>query len=138
MTDELEDVFDLTLRCDIEAPSLVRRALDRVELSESVRDDARLVATELVGNAILHSGATCAHELHVRARLNSTLLEISVHDPGLSDRAPKVRKRGDRSVGGLGLLIVERLSWRWGELGLDGRLVWAQLRVKPPLTLVQS
>jgi anti-sigma regulatory factor (Ser/Thr protein kinase) len=138
MTDEFEDVLDLTVRCDVEAPSLVRRALDRVELSESVRDDARLVATELVGNAILYPGCTSEHELHVRARLNSTLLEISVHDPDLPDNTRKARKRRDRSVGGLGLLIVERLSWRWGVLGFDGRLVWAQLRVRPPLTLVQS
>jgi anti-sigma regulatory factor (Ser/Thr protein kinase) len=94
-----------------------------------LRPEAKLVASELVSNAVWHSGCGQSHEIDVRVRLSSTLIEIAVHDPGLSGQAPQVRENPD--IGGFGLAIVEKLAHRWGAARRDGRLVWAQLSIQP-------
>jgi anti-sigma regulatory factor (Ser/Thr protein kinase) len=104
----------------------VREELDHLEEIESVLPEAKLVASELVSNAVLHSGCTSNQVIEVHGRVGRDLFEISVHDPGLSDETPKVQDDPDTS--GRGLAIVEQLSHRWGmEHPPDGRLVWAQV-----------
>lgn len=135
MSESLTDAFSLVLPCTPYAPATVRQELDKLETIESIRGNAKLVATEIVSNAVRHSGCTPEHQIEVHARLNSDLLEISVHDPGLSTEHPQVRAdRGDLDIGGLGLMIVERLSDRWGTARANGRLVWAQFLIEPRST----
>lgn len=50
------DVVRLSLRCDVRAPRLASEAFDSAGGIVEVRDEARLVATELVSNAVRHSG----------------------------------------------------------------------------------
>jgi anti-sigma regulatory factor (Ser/Thr protein kinase) len=128
MSTATEEVFHLILPCDREAPAKVRAELEKVDAIEPVRDDARLVASEIVSNAVLHSGCTPEHELDVRGRLGEDFFEISVHDPALAEGAPLVRDNPD--IGGLGLRIVERLAAAWGVAKPDGRVVWAQLSLR--------
>jgi anti-sigma regulatory factor (Ser/Thr protein kinase) len=116
----------LAVPCDYDAPRRVRVALDRLEAIDPVRVNAKLVATEIVSNAVRHSGCTPDHLLEVRAHRDADILKISVHDPGLTDQAPRVRE--DPDVGGLGLVIVDRLAHRWGIERPNGRLVWVELR----------
>src|ERR1700691_2250421 len=125
MQEPLIDVVRLDLRCDRSLARLTRAALDGVGGIDAIREDARLVASELTTNAVLHSGCTPAHTIGVRIRLNPSVLELSVHDPGLSRDEPRPQPRGARAVGGLGLVLVERLSLSWGVVHGDGRLVWA-------------
>jgi anti-sigma regulatory factor (Ser/Thr protein kinase) len=128
VSDSFVEVFSLSLACDPRAPREVREALDNVDGIASVRADAKLVATEMVSNAVLHSGGTNEHRIEVRGRTSAELLEISVKDPGLSERTPRVREnRQETDIGGLGLQIVEQLSHRWGVQESGGHLVWAQL-----------
>lgn len=127
---ELADAFSLFLPCDSRAPEKVRRELDKLETIDSVRGNANLVATEMVSNAVRHSGGTPEHQIEIQARLSSKLLEIWVHDPGLSDHRPQVRTdREELDIGGLGLLLVEQLSDRWGTARPDGHVVWAQFLI---------
>jgi serine/threonine-protein kinase RsbW len=130
MPTELASAFRLSLPCDSRAPAVVRRELDKLETIDSVRGNANLVATEMVSNAVRHSGGTPDHQIEIQARLSSKLLEISVHDPGLSEYRPQIRTgRGESDIGGLGLLLVERLSDRWGTARPDGHVVWAQFLI---------
>jgi serine/threonine-protein kinase RsbW len=132
--DSTPPILRLALRCDGRAPALVRRALESAREVAPVLEDARLVASELVNNAVLHSGCAADDIIRVIARLDGALLTISVDDPGVSDQIPLLRPRAGEP-GGLGLWIVEELAHRWGaeyvwgaELPRTHR-VWAELAV---------
>jgi serine/threonine-protein kinase RsbW len=117
----------LAVRCDQSAPETVRAALDEVPGLDSVRDDARLVASELVTNAVLHSKCAPDDLIEFRAQRGQDQLLISVHDPGDSDQTPELKPKADRAEGGLGLRIVQQLARRWGAECPDGHRVWAEL-----------
>jgi len=89
-------------------------------------EDGLLVSNELV-NAVLHSGCTSKDRLEVRVHRGERSLVISVHDPGRTQdaAAPLVTERSE--PGGLGLLLVEQVSLRWGAERPDGYRVWGEL-----------
>jgi anti-sigma regulatory factor (Ser/Thr protein kinase) len=121
------DAFDLVVPCDPSAPGKVRSELEKLEMVEQVRDDAKFVASELVSNVVLHSGSnTPDHVIEVRVRSTPEVLVMSIRDSGLSDPIRQVRDNPDI---GLGLQIVEQLADGWGIEEPDGRLVWAELLV---------
>jgi anti-sigma regulatory factor (Ser/Thr protein kinase) len=122
------DVLHLVLPCDPRAPGRVRDELEKIEAIQSIRMNAKLVASELVSNAVRHSSCSPCDELDVRARLSDDLFEISVRDPGLSEQTPQVQR--EPGIGGLGLAIVERAAERWGSTRPGGRVVWAQLSLR--------
>lgn len=128
MSESTSSILGLSLRCDRRAPRLARRALERVLRTAPILDDARLVATELVNNAVLHSGCAADDIIRVSARMDDGFLIISVHDPGLSTETPSLRHRDGSEPGGLGLRIVEKIAHRWGAERPDGHHVWAALR----------
>ena len=86
-------------------------------------DDAALVLSELVGNAVRHaSGDT----LKLRLRRTGGVLRISVRDG--SPAVPVPRVAPDDAESGRGMLIIEALSLRWGtELVPGGKVVWADV-----------
>jgi anti-sigma regulatory factor (Ser/Thr protein kinase) len=121
------EALRIAVRCDIYAPMFVRRALEEVPELDCVREDALLVASELVSNAVRHSACTPDQWLTVSADCHEERLRISVLDPGLSSRpAEVVHRPPDR--GGLGLRVVEELTERWGtDRSPDGYEVWAEV-----------
>jgi len=88
-----------------------------------VVDDAALVVSELVTNAVTHAQSSC----ELRLRLSGGVLRIEVADAGKGTPDPLAPDAGDEH--GRGLLIVSALSTAWGvQNGLDGRkIVWAEL-----------
>lgn len=85
-------------------------------------DDAELITSELVTNAIEHGGGVV--ELRVAALPHK--VRISVIDA--SPEAPKVTTDRGLQVGGRGLALVEKLATDWGhDVGPDGKEVWAEL-----------
>jgi anti-sigma regulatory factor (Ser/Thr protein kinase) len=88
-------------------------------------DDAELITSELVTNAISHGRPDI--ELRVIAlpdRVRISVLDADVH--ALPQRA------GDRGlqVGGRGLALVEKVAMSWGhEVRDGGKEVWAELPV---------
>lgn len=115
------------VRCDNHAPAVVRRALQELPALDCARDDALLVASELVSNAIRHSDCTESESLTVCAFCEQERLRISVIDPGLSGRPAQVVER-PVETGGLGLKVVQELSERWGaERRPEGYEVWAEV-----------
>jgi anti-sigma regulatory factor (Ser/Thr protein kinase) len=127
MEERVEDLVSLEVPCDPDAPSVVRHALAQKESLGWVLGDIMLVASELVTNAVRHSGCLPEHHLQIRASLRPQRLRISVSDPGLSGASAKVRELSDFSDGGVGLLIVDQLAHRWGAERADGYQVWAEL-----------
>jgi hypothetical protein len=128
----------LTVPCAPTAPAVVREELSHFDEFGWVLGDVMLVASELVNNAVSHSGGMPHHELQVRASRQAERLTISVRDPGLSGSHADPKPRADPQMDGWGLQIVDALSERWGEERGNGYLVWAEISLPgdapaPPL-----
>jgi anti-sigma regulatory factor (Ser/Thr protein kinase) len=115
----------LELRCDSEAPAAVREAIRALDVGW-LAGDAMLVASELVTNAVIHSGCTPSDRLEVGIQVDRDHLLISVRDPGSSGRAARLREDDD-AFGGMGLRVVEQLARHWSSERGDGHRVWAEL-----------
>jgi len=120
-------VLSLDVPCDRAAPGVVRAALGRIDGLGCTLGDALLVASELVTNAVVHSGGSPADLLKVTVTLGREDLLISVRDPGRSGRSARTRPRDDSRPHGWGLRIVEQLASRWGSERQQGYRVWAEL-----------
>jgi anti-sigma regulatory factor (Ser/Thr protein kinase) len=97
---------------------------------QNVREDAKLVVSELFTNAVVHTDSS-----YVTCRMRTTtngLLHLSVADQGRGLPSPRVPETGQTAYGGRGLILVNAVADRWGvddDHGA-GRIVWAVL----PLT----
>jgi anti-sigma regulatory factor (Ser/Thr protein kinase) len=110
------------------APGMARRAIAELDLAAGERDSARLLASELVTNALLHSGAGSTGSIRVTARITGSTLRLSVTDQG--SRRAAVTPRGDPGVdGGFGLLLVDQVAARWGVERGRATTVWCELPV---------
>jgi anti-sigma regulatory factor (Ser/Thr protein kinase) len=122
-----DDLLSLELPCDLRAPVIVRDALAEVHDGGWSLDDGRLVASELVGNAVRHSGCAGQHRLQIKVSRRGARLLISVHDPGVSGQAVHPVEDDRSEPGGWGLRIIGQLSEAWGAERPDGYRVWAEL-----------
>jgi serine/threonine-protein kinase RsbW len=121
------DLLTLNVPCDPGAPAVVRQALADADEFGWLLGDAMLIASELVTNAVLHSGCSAHQTVSVRASLRGDRLLIAVHDPGVSGQVAEPRRSQGSALGGWGLRIVEQLAERWGYERPDGYRVWAEL-----------
>lgn len=99
-----------------ESAGFVRQALEswlgeRGSAPEVVAD-ARLVATELVSNAVRHASPLGNGTMLVRWHQEDTTLALSVCDGG-GTTDPQPVDGAPYDVGGRGLRIVEQLCARW-------------------------
>lgn len=107
----------------IAAAKLKHRGLD------ALIGDALLISSELLTNALLHSGTT---EITLNLAVRGGCLRITVID-GMPGRAER-RKVDDEAETGRGLALVETLAEQsggtWGT-SEDGAATWCSLRVPP-------
>ncbi|WP_432066195.1 ATP-binding protein [Streptomyces sp. C10-9-1] len=111
--------------------SFVSHAVRRLDLPEDVRDTARLVVSELVTNAVLHSGS---HSVTVLVGMGPGRLLITVRDHGRwRDRGGTRHSAGDADAScGRGLDLVRALTERCTVVsGPDGTVVAAEVRLAP-------
>jgi anti-sigma regulatory factor (Ser/Thr protein kinase) len=88
-------------------------------------DDAALLVTELVANAVDHVGGET--HLTLELILSDAWLRIAVVDG--SSVLPVVRKLQQGSARGRGLLLVQAIADRWGTDEHDGgKRVWFEVR----------
>ncbi|MFE1029382.1 ATP-binding protein [Streptomyces sp. NPDC058818] len=99
-------------------------------------DDAVLVITELVSNAVRHavpSAAADAPEVRLGLALDWDHLTLTVSDPG--DNAPVFAPSGISALQehGRGLCIVDALAeeWGWTPRPPAGKTVWVKLSTRP-------
>lgn len=90
----------------------LERWLDHQCVEERVREDARLIVSELVGNAVRHAAPMSHGTVLVRWHLEGRRLVLSVCDGG-AETIPSRVAAGPDSLGGRGLAIVEALSTAW-------------------------
>lgn len=109
--------------------------LRSLRIRDSLVDDAALILSELVGNALRHAGPLPGDTVGVSWRLATdegafgARLEIAVRDGG-STTMPRVSRPSISGLGGRGLGIVQTLAGRWGtEMDATTTTVWAVLDV---------
>ena len=100
-------------------------------------EDAALIVSELVGNALRHGRAMRGGRLTVGWQSSEDGLRIEVTDGGSGQ--PVQRRRDALAAGGRGLEIVAALAQTWGYAVDDARTtVWAQIGVRPVTGALQG
>jgi anti-sigma regulatory factor (Ser/Thr protein kinase) len=124
--------LDLDVHAGSGSLAQVRQALSTLAIPDDVLEDAKVLASELVGNSVKHAGLQVSDVVHVRAEWTGDRLRVAVHDRSRPTTplpvAAAIRPRPG-AESGWGLFIVDRLASRWGtdEAGywfeLDGSRV---------------
>lgn len=127
LDDQARDVLRLRMRCDGRAPQRARRAVGALVAIDPVRDDAILVASELVSNSVMHGGCDPGEEIELVAQLEPDALRLTVIDLGRSGRTPTRRGSEYHGPGGMGLRLVDAVARRWGTEQREGTIVWVEL-----------
>jgi anti-sigma regulatory factor (Ser/Thr protein kinase) len=127
-------LVSLDLPGNATAPGRARDALRDIPELDAIRDDASLVVSELVTNAVKYSGATDGDRITLSVFVDGDRVTIEVHDPARTDLMPQVRNLRGQEVGGLGLRLVSRIARRWDTEFRNGRIVWADLAFGDPAT----
>jgi len=115
------------------APGQIRAAVNELlgdRLGAELLFDIDVLLSELVTNAVRHGGAGGDSTVVVHVALAQDALRVEVCDqgPGFTPpRAPRPHLRG----GGNGLVLLDRLSSRWGVSIDDGTCVWFERNLSP-------
>ncbi|NUS13337.1 MAG: ATP-binding protein [Streptomyces sp.] len=89
-------------------------------------ETVELLVSELVGNAVRHTGA---RSFGLRMRRRRGWIRVEVRDP--SRALPCLLPVRELDVSGRGLFLVDHLSDRWGvDLQPRGKTTWFELRVQ--------
>lgn len=115
------------------ARGFVTQTLGAYAVGAAVVQDAVLIVSELLTNAVLHGSDSAECDVTVKLIAIATSLRIEVHDA--SPLTPVQRPEGEGAENGRGLVIVDGLADRWGwEPTADGKFVWCELAVEPEQT----
>ncbi|MER6471970.1 ATP-binding protein [Streptomyces collinus] len=115
------------------ARRVVRDLLTVWGVAETVRDDAALVLSELVTNALVHAAG---ERVVCRVRHGVDRVRLEIEDQNRGRALPFPRKPGPDDQNGRGLFLVAALSDDWGVTlapGRPARVVWAELPTAPPV-----
>ena len=112
------------------AARCARRAV-REELSDALPGrklaDVELLVSELATNSVRHAGCGESDELAMEADVGPDRVRVRLSDAGdgFDARPPEIPRAG--ATGGYGLVLLERLSDRWGIQRDDGFSVWFEV-----------
>ncbi|MFI6288250.1 ATP-binding protein [Streptomyces sp. NPDC051018] len=94
-------------------------------LSAQIAENAVLLVSELVGNAVRHTGARV---FGLRMTRRPGWIRVEVRDP--SRGLPCLLPVQPMDISGRGLFLVDKLSDRWGvDLLPRGKTTWFEMRV---------
>ncbi|MER6122865.1 ATP-binding protein [Streptomyces sp. NPDC001795] len=113
------------------ARSTVRGLLRRWDTGGETTENAVLVTSELVTNAVMHAAS---ERIVCRVRTDGLRLHIEVEDENRAETLPVPRQACPDDSGGRGLVLVGVLSSDWGVRDAPhgpGRVVWAELVPEP-------
>jgi anti-sigma regulatory factor (Ser/Thr protein kinase) len=121
--------LELEIQRGRDAPAVARAAIDRLceraGLTGARCHTLRLLVSEVVTNAVLHSDAPASIPILLDAGADSDRVRVAVADGGRcftpSDAA--------RAHGGWGLRLVGKEALRWGVDDLGGTVVWFELGI---------
>ena len=117
--------LELTLAPVPDSITQARHTLDRLAdaVDGSLLDDLRLLVSEVVTNSIRHGGVG---PIELRVWVNPRTVRVEVEDRGPGFEPSLGDGEEDRGSG-WGLLLVERLTARWGVVASATTTVWFEL-----------
>jgi anti-sigma regulatory factor (Ser/Thr protein kinase) len=120
--------YEVDLARDADSAAEARRALGEVSdhLSPRRLEDARLLVSELVTNAIRHAGLGDDDVIRLVVVTGDRVLRIEVCDPGQGFEVD-ARQPDAARPSGWGLYLVRELSDRWGVERNEETRVWFEL-----------
>lgn len=98
--------------------------------SPSVIDDALIVISEMIANAVSHGSPTPDGGIEISWSIHGDLLELSVLDAGACTSLTPIDFDED-SLSGRGLSIISRVADRWWVDMSQGTRVNAELHLTP-------
>jgi len=110
------------------ARSFLAKLLRGWDVADQVIDDASLLATELMSNAVEHGLGV----VHLEIAVHDGLLRIGVHDNAVE--LPVVGDATETSFDGRGIWLVQSIARDWGSdtSGEEpGKTVWFELTLLP-------
>lgn len=128
-TDEPKALGFLVAPTHNAVPAARRRVMEAVRgwglgVSEERLDDLRLLTSEVITNAIVHTHASCA----VHVRWTGSRIRLEATDTGAG--RPRKETAAPDEESGRGLLLVSMLSAAWGTRSdRAGKVVWFELTV---------
>ena len=112
------------------APLIRRELVDDLAargVTEDVVEEAEIVVSELVANAVRHGRALADGSIRVHWKVKNNVVEVEVTDGG-GPTVPRPAPQTTWAPGGRGLRIVRSLAHEWGVVDeTNGRTVWASL-----------
>ena len=90
--------------------------------------DVELLVSELATNSIRHAGATEADELSMEADVEADRVRVRLFDPGAGFEAHTPVAPATGGAGGYGLVLLDRLSDRWGVQREGAFSVWFEVQ----------
>jgi anti-sigma regulatory factor (Ser/Thr protein kinase) len=96
------------------------------ELGPRTAQDLRLLATELVANAVRHTGIVHG-SVEIQLRLTGDRVHLSVLDEGPGFDPPERPVASPDGPGRWGLYLVDRCAARWGNERGERHRVWLEL-----------
>lgn len=120
--------YEVSLARDPDSAAEARRALGEVSDHVSPRrlEDAQLLVSELVTNAIRHAGLDDGEMIQLVVVAGHRALRIEVCDPGAGFEVAEPAPDPTRPSG-WGLYLVRELADRWGVERNAGTRVWFEL-----------
>lgn len=103
------------------ALAALRRAVDP-ELLQKLR----LLVSELVTNAVRHSGIVPGQPVGLEVTLADGVVRVTVSDQG-KGFLPRPRSAEMDVPGGWGLVLVDQVADRWGVVNESGSRVWLEI-----------
>lgn len=111
-----------TVAAQGEARVLLRRWMGHVD--HRVAEDVTLLACELISNAVRHVEGPEGREITLHLARGAGVIRVEVCDGG-APFAPRLREAGED--GGFGLLLVDRISRRWGVAEDEPSCIWFEV-----------
>ena len=113
------------------AARCARRAV-REELKDALPQrklaDVELLVSELATNSVRHAGCDEADELSMEAEVEADHVRVRLFDQGQGFDARTPEPPATGGSGGYGLVLLDRLSDRWGVERGRGFSVWFEVQ----------
>lgn len=119
--------FELIPEAASQARAVVNHELGSA-VSGKVLEDATLLVSELVTNAVRHAPQDGSPEVELRLKVEPERVRVVVSDAGRGfDATPRLPTASESS--GWGLYLVDRIADRWGVITKDRNEVWFEIDV---------
>jgi anti-sigma regulatory factor (Ser/Thr protein kinase) len=119
-------IFELVPEAASRARAVVNDELGRA-VSAEILEDATLLVSELVTNAVRHAPRAGIAEVELRLKLDPERVRVVVSDPGAGFVAGPPRLPAATESSGWGLYLVDRIADRWGVITKDRSEVWFEI-----------